>query len=82
MKGLELLKITFAKLYEEIDDVVYDCEHILRALFESGLITEKRYRNIKKKQVSFEKNRYALSLSFFYNTYVATVHNINILYIV
>ena len=67
MKGLELLKITFTKLYEEIDDVVFDCEDILRALLESGLITEKRYRNIKKKQESFEKNRYALfdsSLSF------------------
>ena len=63
MKGQELLKIMFTKLYEEIDDVVYDCEHILRELFESGLITEKRYHNIEKKQETFEKNRYVLSVS-------------------
>ena len=60
MKTNELLKITFAKLYEEIDDVVYDSEHILRALFESGLITERRYRNIEKKQETCEKNRYVV----------------------
>ena len=57
MKGQELLKIAFTKLYEEIEDVVYDCEHIFKALFVSGLITEEKYQNIEKKQERFEKNR-------------------------
>jgi len=70
MKGQELLKITFTKLYEEIDDVVYDCEHILRHLFESGLITEKRYRKIEKKQETFERNRYCLVINSIIRIYV------------
>jgi len=57
MKGQELLKIVFTKLYEEIDDVTYDCEHVSRKLCESGLINEKRFRKINNKLETFEKNR-------------------------
>jgi len=58
MKGQELLKIIFAKLYEEIDDVPYDYEHVLRRLRDGGLISEQRLRAIGNKQESFERNRY------------------------
>ena len=57
MKEKEVLKITFSKLYEEIDDVTYDCEDILNKLHGSGLINDKRYRNIGNKQETTEKNR-------------------------
>jgi len=57
MKGKELLKIVFTKLYEEIDDVTYDCEYIFRKLCERGLINEKRFRKINNKLETVEKNR-------------------------
>ena len=57
MKEKEVLKITFSKLYEEIDDVTYDCEDILNKLHGSGLINDKRYQNIGNKQEITEKNR-------------------------
>jgi len=57
MKEKEVLKITFSKLYEEIDDVTYDCEEILSKLHERGLINDKRYRNISNKRETIEKNR-------------------------
>jgi len=56
MKEKEVLKIIFSKLYEEIDDVTYDCEDILIKLHESGLVNDKRCQNIRNKQES-EKNR-------------------------
>ncbi|XP_065906420.1 protein NLRC3-like isoform X2 [Dysidea avara] len=57
MKGQELLKIAFTKLYEEIDDVTYDCEDIFTKLCASGLISEKSFRKIGNKLETFEKNR-------------------------
>ena len=58
MKEKEVLKTIFSKLYEEIDDVMYDCEDILKKLHESGLISDKKYQNIANKQESCEKNRW------------------------
>ena len=60
MKGQELLKIAFTKLYEEIDDVTYDCEDIFTKLCASGLISEKSFRKIGNKLETFEKNRYGV----------------------
>jgi len=57
MKEKEVLKLTFSKLYEEIDDVIYDCEDILRKIHLGGLISEERYQNIRNKHDTFEKNR-------------------------
>jgi len=58
MKEKEVLKIIFSKLYEEIDDVTYDCEDILKIIHESGLINDNKYQNICNKQESSEKNRW------------------------
>jgi len=58
MKGQELLKILLTKLYEEINEVNYDCETVLNRLSESGLISEKRCRTIGNKLETFERNRY------------------------
>jgi len=59
MKEKEVLKLTFAKLYEEIDDVTYDCEEILKKIYQIGLISGSRYQEIMKKHETCEKNRYA-----------------------
>ena len=58
MKEKEVLKLTFAKLYEEIDDVTYDCEEILKKIYQIGLISGSRYQEIMKKHETCEKNRY------------------------
>jgi len=57
MKEKEVLELTFSKLYEEIDDVTYDCEDILRRIHLGGLISGRRYQNIMKKHGICEKNR-------------------------
>jgi len=53
----EVLDITFAKLYEEIDNVAYDCEDILDKLLKSGLINDKGYQNIRNQREKIEKDK-------------------------
>ena len=54
----EVLDITFAKLYEEIDNVAYDCEDILDKLLKSGLINDKGYQNIRNQREKIEKDKW------------------------
>ncbi|XP_065906828.1 protein NLRC3-like [Dysidea avara] len=54
---MEVLELTFAKLYGEIDNFKYDCDKILNRLHENGLINDKRYRDIGIEHES-EKNRF------------------------
>ena len=52
------LDITFSKLYEEIDNVTYDCEDILDQLLKRELINDKEYQKIRNEREKIEKNRW------------------------
>ena len=54
----QLLEITFMKFYGVINDIAYDCEHFLRRLRVSDLISEESCRHIGNQKETFEKNRY------------------------
>ena len=43
---MEVLELTFAKLYREISNFNYDCENILNKLHENGLVNDKRYQDV------------------------------------